>query len=98
MDEGAYQRKAFGAERGRLVGLFQVGTSNSSTLPPWLIGDAVEVVGAGVALEAIRNARERDMRPGADGYYDAFAAEALWRQGKDVDALARVRSALEELP
>ncbi|MEM6962287.1 MAG: hypothetical protein AAF550_11200, partial [Myxococcota bacterium] len=59
----------------RLVGFLRVGTSESAILPPWLAGEVVEVMGAGVAREAIRRARDRDKRRDASAYYDAFECE-----------------------
>ena len=94
---GRASAKLFGDD-DRAVGIFQVGTANSSTLAPWMIGDVIEVLGAGVAGAAIERARREDQRPGADAYYDAFSAESAWRQG-DLELAAQWgRDAMLELP
>jgi tetratricopeptide (TPR) repeat protein len=64
------------ADEERLVGTFQIGTHRSAVMPPWLVGELTEVLGAGVVREAVRRARAEDSREGADAYYDAFEAEA----------------------
>jgi tetratricopeptide (TPR) repeat protein len=64
------------ADEERLVGTFMIGTQRSAVMPPWLVGELTEVLGAGVVREAVRRARAEDRREGAAGYYDAFAAEA----------------------
>lgn len=83
---GRQVSKAIGDE-DRLVGFFRVGTSESAVLPPWLAGEMVEAVGAGVVREAIALARQRDPREGAGPYYDAFEAEAALGAGDDARAL-----------
>ncbi|NOY93380.1 MAG: hypothetical protein GXP55_19520, partial [Deltaproteobacteria bacterium] len=69
------------ADEDRLVGTFAIGTSRSAITPPWLVGDLVDVLGAGVVRAAVERARAGDQRPGAAGYYDAFLAEAAFADG-----------------
>lgn len=69
------------ADEERLVGTFLIGTHRSAVMPPWLIGELTEVLGAGVMREAIRRAREDDVREDAVAYYDAFEAEAALASG-----------------
>ncbi|NCQ59433.1 MAG: hypothetical protein GW913_02040 [Myxococcales bacterium] len=69
------------ADEDRLVGTFAIGTSRSAITPPWLIGDLVNVLGAGVVRAAVQRARAVDQRPGAGAYYDAFLAEAAFADG-----------------
>lgn len=69
------------ADEERLVGTFMIGTHRSAVMPPWLAGELVEVLGAGVVREAVRRAREADDRDGSDAYYDAFEAEAALSAG-----------------
>ncbi|HKU41799.1 MAG TPA: hypothetical protein VJR89_26765, partial [Polyangiales bacterium] len=71
----------------RLSGIFRIGTAASAILPPWLAGELVEVLGAGVVQQALNQARARDKRPGADAYYDAFGAEVALRAGEPETAL-----------
>jgi len=69
------------AEDGRLVGTFMIGTHEAAVMPPWLVGELVDVLGSGVVREAITRARADDEREGAAAYYDAFAAEAALSAG-----------------
>ena len=75
------------ADDGRLVGTFQIGTSRAAIVPPWIVGELVDVAGAAVVDEATRLARERDGRQAAGPYYDAFQAEAAWREGDEDRAI-----------
>jgi tetratricopeptide (TPR) repeat protein len=85
------------ADDDRLVGTFRIGTSKGAIMQPWLAGELVEVLGAGVVREAVRRARDEDERPGADAYYDAFDAEAALASGDDEDADDLGARALEGL-
>lgn len=85
------------ADDERLVGFFRIGGAQAAIVQPWLVGELVEVLGAGVVAEAVRRARARDERPGADAYYDAFEAEAVLVMGDEPRALElaeRARGAL----
>ncbi len=77
----------------RLAGIFRIGTSASAILPPWLAGELVEVLGAGIVNEALARSRSRDKRPGADAYYDAFGAEVALHMGDNQRALALAQRA-----
>ncbi|MEM9192211.1 MAG: tetratricopeptide repeat protein [Myxococcota bacterium] len=85
------------ADDERLVGTFRIGTSKAAIMQPWLVGELVEVAGPGVVTEAIRRAREEDERPGSDGYYDAFEAEAALRSGDEDRCSELAARALEVL-
>jgi tetratricopeptide (TPR) repeat protein len=74
-------------DESRLAGIFRIGTAASAILPPWLAGELVEVLGAGVVHEVLDKARARDARVGAAAYYDAFAAEVALRAGDDARAV-----------
>jgi tetratricopeptide (TPR) repeat protein len=81
----------------RLSGILRIGTAASAILPPWLAGELVEVLGAGVVHEVLEKARLRDERAGAAAYYDAFGAEVALRSGEEARAIelaARAVSAL----
>jgi tetratricopeptide (TPR) repeat protein len=74
------------ADDARLVGSFRIGAASAAIMPPWLLGDLVSVLGAGVVREAVTRAARRDHRPGASAYYDAVEAEAAWRAGDEREA------------
>jgi tetratricopeptide (TPR) repeat protein len=81
----------------RLVGTFRIGTAESAIMPPWMAGDLVHVAGPGVARGALDEARQRDQRPGASAYYDAFEAEAALDQGNAERAVSLGTRALSSL-
>jgi hypothetical protein len=85
------------ADASRLVGTFQVGTHRSAVMPPWLVGDLVGALGAGVVLRSVAEARAEDDRPAADAYYDAFEADATL-DGDARRARQLAESALAGLP
>ncbi|AKF07533.1 hypothetical protein [Sandaracinus amylolyticus] len=85
------------ADDTRLVGTFMIGTSRSAVLPPWLAGELVQVLGPGVASEAVRRARAEDRREGAGAYYDAFEAEAALESGDSQRARELALRALSAL-
>lgn len=68
-------------------------------VPVWLVGDLVQVLGAGVVSVALRDVRreERDNRM-MTPYYDALEAEIALAQGDEERAVRLARSALERLP
>ncbi|MDH5490842.1 MAG: hypothetical protein OEY14_02600, partial [Myxococcales bacterium] len=68
-------------EEDRLVGTFRIGLAESAIMPPWLVGELVELLGGGVVAEAIERARAGDARSEAASYYDAFEAEAALSGG-----------------
>ena len=86
------------ADDARLVGSFRIGTSRGAVVPPWLVGDLVDVMGAGVVREALRRARAGDRRTGAPAYYDAFECEVALTQGDDARAERLATQALAALP
>lgn len=86
------------ADDRRLVGTFRIGTARSAVMPPWLAGELVDVLGAGVVREAVRRARRSDRRERAPAYYDAFECETALAQDDDARALELGTRALTELP
>ena len=85
------------ADDERLVGTCRLGSSKSAIMPPWLIGELVDVMGAGVMLEALRRAKAEDGRELAAPYYDAIGAEAALARGDEARAIElaqRARSTL----
>jgi len=85
------------ADDERLIGSFRIGSAQGAIIQPWLVGEFVEVVGPGIVTEAVRRARSRDERDGADAYYDAFAAEAALAAGDEEEARRIASRALSEL-
>lgn len=82
------QAARFLADEGRLVGTFAIGTARSAVMPPWFLGDLVDVLGEGVVLEAVARAQADDKREGADAYYAAIKAEAALAHA-DAEAVSR---------
>lgn len=81
----------------RFEGSFQIGTSRAAVMPPWLVGELVQVSEPGVARAAIAAARKLDQRPGAEAYYDAFEGEAALQAGELEDAERLLSQALTAL-
>ncbi|MEM9073130.1 MAG: hypothetical protein AAGE52_31790 [Myxococcota bacterium] len=87
------------ADDERLVGTFRIGTSRAAIVPPWIVGELVDITGAGVIGEAVGRARAVDAREGADAYYNAFQAEAALARGDEERAIElseRARASLGE--
>jgi tetratricopeptide (TPR) repeat protein len=95
--QGAEAKRLVSDEQ-RLVGLFKIGSARGAVLSPWLAGELVELLGAGVASEAIARARASDKRPGSGAYYDAFSAEAAAHRGDYAATLQLSYRALKFLP
>ena len=85
------------ADSERLVGTFRIGTSQSGVLQPWMAGDLVDVLGAGVVRAALSLARARDLREDAGPYYDAVEAEVCLALGEFDEAVSLGRAALDGL-
>ncbi|MEZ4407615.1 MAG: hypothetical protein R3A52_14220 [Polyangiales bacterium] len=68
-------------------------------VPSWLVGDLVDVLGAGVVAVALRDARREERAfPAIRAFHDAIDAEVKLAQGDEAGALAMARRALETLP
>jgi hypothetical protein len=68
-------------------------------VPVWLVGDLIDVLGAGVvavALNLARGGEGEDRR--MSSYYDALEAEVRLHQGDENRALTLAQQALEHLP
>ncbi len=85
------------SDDARLTGSFRIGTSSSAVMPPWLLGELVEVLGPGVVGEAAARAQRRDRRDGVVAYYDAVAAEVAWASGDSAKAVRLADRALAAL-
>ncbi|MDH5672111.1 MAG: tetratricopeptide repeat protein [Myxococcales bacterium] len=82
----------------RIVGSLRLGSATSAIMPPWLLGELVEVMGAGVIGAALGRARARDGRQAAAAYFDALGVEVAQHQGQPQKALDHSRRALSALP
>jgi hypothetical protein len=86
------------SDEQRLLATFRVFTRGGiEPVPVWLLGDLVEVLGAGVVAVVLDEARREDADE-AKPYLDAFSAEVALAQGEEDEALERAAKALETLP
>jgi tetratricopeptide (TPR) repeat protein len=86
------------AGEDRVVGFLRIDSAKAAIVPPWLVGDLVDLVGSGVARAAAGKAEAADRREGIRAYLDAFRAEAAYAE-RDVDGFEEfARRALEDLP
>ena len=68
-------------------------------VPTWMLGDLVDVLGAGVFLAALDEARRTETEvPAMAAFYDGLEAEARLAQGDEARALELARKALDALP
>lgn len=72
--------------------------AGSMELPEWIEPDLVEVLGPGVVLAALDQARRAETLAGAEAYFHVFAAESALAQSRYERAIALAGRALEELP
>lgn len=88
------------SNRERLVTSLRPECPGSVELPAWLDGEVVQVVGPGVALAAIGEARREETLPTelAEPVFRAFEAEAHLLDGDEDKALAAATDAIEGLP
>jgi len=87
------------ADERRLLHTFRMYVNGGlEPLPPWLIGDLVDIVGPGVAAVGVRLARVVEGSSPLEAYYDALDAEIALSRGDEDEAYALVTRALETLP
>ncbi len=67
-------------------------------LPPWLVGDLIDVLGSGVVAVAIREARILEGPSPLDAYFDGIEAELALAAGDEAEAMDFAQRALESLP
>lgn len=68
-------------------------------VPTWMLGDLVDVLGAGVFIVALDEARRTETEvPAYSAFYDGLEAEARLAQGDEARALDLARKALDALP
>lgn len=87
------------ADPERLVTTLRPECPGSIEMPAWLDADVIEIVGPGVALAAIAQARKEETLPEhlAEPVFAALEAEAYLQQGDDTRALARADVAVKGL-
>jgi len=93
----ARQAARFLDDEARLVGTFAIGTARSAVMPPWLLGELIDVLGPGVVRAAVEPVRDEDLRQGAAAYYDAVLAEVSLAQQDYEEAIEYARRALDGL-
>ena len=81
----------------RIVGFLRIDSAKAAIVPPWLVGDLVDLIGPGVARAAADRAEAEDRREGIGGYLEAFRAEAAYAEGDAVAFEAHADRALESL-
>lgn len=65
---------------------------------PWLVGEIVPVLGAGVVEAELARARATEVDTSFDAYYDALAAECAWNRGAHAETVRLATAALAALP
>lgn len=85
------------AEEGRLTATLRPECPGSMEGPSWLDGEVIEIVGPGVALATIREARKAEVLSSelAEPVFLALEAEAYLEMGDEAEALRRANLALE---
>ncbi len=105
----ADRRVSILADEERVVGVLRDTERLVSTLrvfsrggiepvPVWLLGDLVDVLGAGVMAVALDLARHEEDDDDVKSYFDALQAEIAYAQGDEARALMFARRALKSLP
>ncbi len=86
----------------RLVRTFRMYVSGGlDPVPSWLVGDLIEVLGAGVVsvvLDMARAEEKAEMLDELEPYYVALEAELALHRGDESEALELAEKALDQLP
>ncbi|HEY1557509.1 MAG TPA: hypothetical protein VGF94_21895 [Kofleriaceae bacterium] len=86
-------------DNDRLVDTMMLfGERGVTPLEPWLVGELIPVLGAGVFDAVIDRAKDRPHPQQLESYWTAFTAESLLARGKSSDARATAEEALKNLP
>ncbi|MFT4975633.1 MAG: tetratricopeptide (TPR) repeat protein [Myxococcota bacterium] len=87
------------SDRERLLGTMRIYLDDGlNDAPPWLVGDIIDIIGAGVAEAALAKARAAEDLPGMTPYYTSFEAEIALSRRQHRDALRLAEEALAGLP
>jgi tetratricopeptide (TPR) repeat protein len=84
--------------RPELVEMIRPYLTGIINIEVWLQGGLIDVLGPGITLELLKEARDQEDSPEAEGYFLALEAEAALARGDDTQAQARAQKALKELP
>jgi tetratricopeptide (TPR) repeat protein len=83
----------------RLMQTFQLfGEQGATTIPTWLYGDLVYVLGPGVVASVLGRVRAHEHSPKLEPYWEAFEAEVELARGHDDNARALADKAYQDLP
>lgn len=66
--------------------------------PPWLIGELIPVLGAGVVSAEVARIRATESESELHAYHDALDAECAWWRGARTEAMSLSTRALDALP
>lgn len=80
-----------------LTGTFRIGTASAAVMPPWLLGELVDVLGPAVVRAAVKGALAEDKRRGASAYYESVLSEAELKDGSPGQARELAASSLRGL-
>ncbi len=87
------------ADDRRLLHTFRMYVNGGlEPVPPWLLGDLIDVVGTGVAAVGVRLARAVEAGSPLEAYYDGMDAEIALQSGDEDEAYSYATRALEALP
>lgn len=87
------------AESEPLIASFRMHVGGGILAPEWMLGDLIEILGAGVVKAAVQEARAMDGdMPEIAGYWDAMLAEVFLAQGNESMALHTAKQAFATLP
>lgn len=88
------------ADEQILSSTFRIYISGGITpVPVWLLGDLIEVLGAGIVAVTLDDAREVEAAmPELKPYYDAIEAEVALAQGDEDRAIRLAKQTLDKLP
>ncbi len=81
----------------RLRGLMSPNLPGTRSVSTLFLPDLAQLLPHGVAAETLRRARLAETHPAAAAYFDAIEAELALRFGRDVDAMALAKKALDGL-
>lgn len=83
----------------RLVRTFRMYVAGGvEPVPTWLVGDLIDVLGAGVVEVVLEMVRKAEKLEAMEPYYVALDAEIALHRGNEVEALRLAKQALDELP
>jgi tetratricopeptide (TPR) repeat protein len=86
-------------DKERLISTFRPFLDKGLTgVPPWMLGDIVEILGPGVAEGALLEAQKIDSYAGTEGFYSSIQTEIAYQRGSSTDVLKFSEQAMQQLP